>query len=62
MACLYSPGIVDLIDERWATYPFTRDDVVDMIARICRPSTQSSDNEVAASERAHAEFLLANCD
>lgn len=61
MGCLYSPGIVDLIDERWATYEYTRDDVVDMIARICRPS-DNSDREVTDSERAHAEFLLANCD
>ncbi len=61
MACLYSPGIVDLIDERWATYPYTRADVVDMVARICRPSSEPS-GEVTDWERVHAEALLAACD
>ncbi len=61
MACCYSPGIVDLIDARWATYDYTRSDVVDMIARISRPSSKPS-SEVTDRERAQVEALLAACD
>jgi hypothetical protein len=61
MACIYSEGIVDLIDERWSQYPYDRGDVIEMIARISRPEPSSS-KPISKKEREEVERLLAACD
>ncbi|WP_197411354.1 hypothetical protein [Sphingopyxis sp. H093] len=58
---MYSPGIVDLIDQRWDGYGYGRDDVVEMVARIARPSARK-DEALSEDDRQSAEALLAACD
>ena len=58
MACEYSPGIVDLIEERWAGYNYTREGVTEMVALISRPSS-SKNGPVTDEERIEAEALIA---
>ena len=62
MACAYSEGVAAAIEERWAGYPYDRDDVVEMVARISRPSSRKVTDPVNSEERALAEILLAACD
>jgi hypothetical protein len=39
-----------------------REDIVTMVARICRPSAKGTLEEVTPAERSAAERLLASCD
>lgn len=61
MSAMYSPGIVDLIDDRWNGYDYDRDDVVAMVARIARPASRV-DDDVTEDDKQSAEDLLAACD
>jgi hypothetical protein len=61
MSAMYSPGIVDLIDKRWESYEYDRDDVVEMVARIARPSSRK-DDALSEDDKQSAEALLAACD
>ena len=62
MACLYSEGVAVAVEERWAGYSYTRDDVVEMVARISRPSFRKITDSVDSNDRAAAEMLIAACD
>ena len=61
MSAMYSPGIVDLIDQRWSDYDYDRDDVVEMVARIARPSARK-DEALSEDDKLSAEALVAACD
>lgn len=61
MSAMYSSGIVDLIDKRWDSYDYTYDDVVEMVARIIRPSSRQSDT-LTEDDIQSAKILISSCD
>ena len=59
MACEYSPGIADLVEDRWATYDYSRQNVTEMVARISRPGNVPKNLPVTQQELVFAEQLIA---
>ena len=60
MACEYSHSVADAVEQRWAGYSYNRDDVIDMVVRISRPSKVPRSLPVSANEKVSAEALLAS--